>query len=120
MEIKNLQNESRHKAKSALFQSAPEIWKPHTSAYSESSHQWRYAQKSTSTSQSSSEKLGESRPPRGADLNKDLVDRAEQADENLLLPSLNDSITLVDVEKSRGVPILQSLVLDHLLLHWSL
>jgi hypothetical protein len=35
----------------------------------------------------------------------------------MLLPSLNDGITLLDVEGSRGVPILQSLVLDHLLLH---
>jgi len=73
--------------------------------------------KSTMTSQSSSEKMAESRPTRGADLNKDLVNRAEPANENLLLPSLNDGITLVDVEKSRGVPILQSLVLDHLLLN---
>ena len=35
----------------------------------------------------------------------------------MLLPSLDDGITLLDVEGSRGVPILQSLVLDHLLLH---
>jgi len=73
--------------------------------------------KSTTTSQSSSEKLAESRPSRGANLNKNLVNRADPANENLLLPSLNDGITLVDVEKSRGVPILQSLVLDHLLLN---
>ena len=73
--------------------------------------------KSTTTSQSSSEKLAESRPTRDADLNKDLVNRADPANGNLLLPSLNDGITLVDVEKSRGVPILQSLVLDHLLLN---
>jgi len=35
----------------------------------------------------------------------------------MLLPSLDEGITLLDVEGGRGVPILQSLVLDHLLLH---
>nr|WP_277543678.1 hypothetical protein [Halomicroarcula sp. FL173] len=35
----------------------------------------------------------------------------------MLLPSLDDGITLLDVDGSRGVPILQSLVLDHLLMH---
>jgi hypothetical protein len=35
----------------------------------------------------------------------------------VLLPQLDDGITLLDVEGGRGVPILQSLVLDHLLLH---
>nr|WP_122107020.1 hypothetical protein [Halobellus captivus] len=35
----------------------------------------------------------------------------------MLLPQLDDDITLLDVEGGRGVPILQSLVLDHLLLH---
>nr|WP_299266411.1 hypothetical protein [Halorientalis sp.] len=35
----------------------------------------------------------------------------------MLWPSLDDGITLLDVEGGRGVPILQSLVLDHLLLH---
>nr|WP_202904585.1 hypothetical protein [Haloarcula rubripromontorii] len=35
----------------------------------------------------------------------------------MLLPSLEDGITLLDVDGDRGVPILQSLVLDHLLLH---
>ena len=35
----------------------------------------------------------------------------------MLLPSLEKGITLLDVKGSRGVPILQSLVLDHLLLH---
>jgi len=34
----------------------------------------------------------------------------------MLLPQLDDGITLLDVEGGRGVPILQSLVLDHLLL----
>ncbi|SEO74473.1 hypothetical protein SAMN05216388_101811 [Halorientalis persicus] len=35
----------------------------------------------------------------------------------MLLPSLDDGITLLDVDGGRGVPVLQSLVLDHLLLH---
>jgi len=35
----------------------------------------------------------------------------------MLLPSLDNGITLLDVEEGRGVPTLQSLVLDHLLLH---
>jgi hypothetical protein len=35
----------------------------------------------------------------------------------MLLPSLGDGITLLDVEGGRSVPILQSLVLDRLLLH---
>jgi hypothetical protein len=35
----------------------------------------------------------------------------------MLLPSLDDGITLLDVQGGRGVPVLQSLVLDHLLLH---
>jgi hypothetical protein len=35
----------------------------------------------------------------------------------MLLPQLDDGITLLDIEGGRGVPMLQSLVLDHLLLH---
>jgi len=35
----------------------------------------------------------------------------------MLLPQLDDGIMLLDVEGGRDVPILQSLVLDHLLLH---
>jgi hypothetical protein len=35
----------------------------------------------------------------------------------MLLPSLDDGITLLDVDGIRGVPILQSIVLDHLLLN---
>ena len=73
-------------------------------------------EKPKSTSQSSSKQFEVSRPTRGADLNRDLVDRADSVSENLLLPSLNDGITLLDIKEGRGVPILQSLVLDHLLL----
>jgi hypothetical protein len=35
----------------------------------------------------------------------------------MLLPSVDDGIALLDVDGNRGVPILQSLVLDHLLVH---
>jgi hypothetical protein len=37
--------------------------------------------------------------------------------DEMLLPQLDDGITLLNVEEGRGVPILQSLVLDRLLLH---
>ncbi|WP_254274380.1 hypothetical protein [Haloarcula marina] len=56
-------------------------------------------------------------PTRGADRNRTLADDTDSATEEMLLPSLDDGITLLDVEGGRGVPILQSLVLDHLLLH---
>ena len=45
------------------------------------------------------------------------TDQADPATDEMLLPQLDDGITLLDVEGDRGVPILQSLVLDHLLLH---
>jgi len=54
---------------------------------------------------------------RGADRNRSLADQADPATDEMLLPQLDDGITLLDVEGGRGVPILQSLVLDHLLLH---
>jgi hypothetical protein len=57
------------------------------------------------------------KPTRGADRNLGLADQADPATEEILLPSLDDGITLLDVDGGRGVPILQSLVLDHLLLH---
>lgn len=56
-------------------------------------------------------------PTRGADRNQSIADRANTATDDILLPSLDDGITLLDVDGSRGVPILQSLVLDHLLMH---
>lgn len=64
-----------------------------------------------------SNRLASDRPTRGSDRNQHLVDRADPATDNLLLPSLDDGITLLDIDGNRGVPILQSLVLDHLLLH---
>jgi hypothetical protein len=74
-------------------------------------------EKSGSTSPSSARPLAVSRSTRGSERNKDLVNKADPSSDDPLLPSLNDGITLLDVDGSRGVPILQSLVLDHLLLH---
>jgi len=66
---------------------------------------------------STSNRLTVDQPTRGADRNRSLADQADPATDEMLLPSLDDGITLLDVEGGRGVPILQSLVLDHLLLH---
>ncbi|WP_323676163.1 hypothetical protein [Halorubellus sp. PRR65] len=54
------------------------------------------------------------RPERGADRNE----RALATDDHLdpVLPSLDDGVTLLDVA-GRGVPVVQSLALDHLLTH---
>jgi len=64
-----------------------------------------------------SNRLAVEQPTRGADRNRSLADQADPATDDMLLPSLKDGVTLLDVEGGRGVPILQSLVLDHLLLH---
>ncbi|MDB2239406.1 hypothetical protein [Halorubrum ezzemoulense] len=64
-----------------------------------------------------SNRMAADKPTRGADRNRTLADQADPATEAMLLPSLDDGITLLDVDRGRGVPILQSLVLDHLLLH---
>jgi hypothetical protein len=64
-----------------------------------------------------SNRLAVDQPTRGADRNQALADQADPATDAMLLPSLDDGITLLDVEEGRGVPILQSLVLDRLLLH---
>jgi len=64
-----------------------------------------------------SRRLAVDQPTRGADRNRTLADQADPASDELLLPSLDDGITLLDVDGGRGVPILQSIVLDHLLLH---
>jgi len=66
---------------------------------------------------STSNRLAVNQSTRGADRNRSLADQADPAADEKLLPSLDDGITLLDVEGSRGVSILQSLVLDHLLLH---
>ena len=60
---------------------------------------------------SKSNRLAVDQPTRGADRNRSLADQADPATDEMLLPSLDDSITLLDVEGSRGVPILLSLVL---------
>jgi len=57
-----------------------------------------------------------SRPTRGSNQNRELINDAEQVGDELLLPSVEAGVTLLDVDSSRGVPILQSLVLDQLLL----
>ncbi|MFC7143268.1 hypothetical protein ACFQMA_26280 [Halosimplex aquaticum] len=68
-------------------------------------------------STSTSNRLAVDQPKRSADRNQNLANQADPATDGMLLPSLDDGITLLDVEGDRGVPILQSLVLDHLLLH---
>ncbi|MGZ0748401.1 hypothetical protein [Halorarum halobium] len=68
-------------------------------------------------STSISNQLAVDQPTRDANRNRTLADQADPTTEKMLLPSLEDGITLLDVEGGRGVPILQSLVLDHLLLH---
>jgi len=65
---------------------------------------------------STSDRLTVEQPTRDADRNRALADQTVSTEE-MLLPSLEDGITLLNVEGGRGVPILQSLVLDHLLLH---
>jgi hypothetical protein len=57
------------------------------------------------------------RPTRGANHNRELVKQADPANGNALLPPLEPGMTLLDIDGDRGVPILQSLVLDHLLMH---
>ncbi|MBX0297227.1 hypothetical protein [Haloarcula nitratireducens] len=55
-------------------------------------------------------------PTRGADRNQAVLAQNEQTAENFLFPSLEAGITLLDIDGNRGVTVLQSLVLDHLLL----
>jgi hypothetical protein len=64
-----------------------------------------------------SNRLAVDQPTRGADHNQSLANQADPATDEMLFPSLEDGITLLDVEGGRGVPVLQSLVLDHLLVH---
>jgi hypothetical protein len=65
---------------------------------------------------STSNRAGEARPTLGADRNRSLVSRADPVTETLLLPALSSGVTLLDIA-SRGMPILQLLVLAHLLPH---
>ncbi|QKY18707.1 hypothetical protein [Halorubrum sp. CBA1229] len=64
-----------------------------------------------------SNRMAADKPTRGADRNLGLAEQADPTTEEMLLPSLDDGITLLDIDGGRGVPILQSLVLDHLLVH---
>ncbi|MDS0284480.1 hypothetical protein [Haloarcula onubensis] len=66
---------------------------------------------------SSSNRLEVEQPTRGADRNRPIPSQPDTASDDNLFPSLDDGITLLDVDGSSGVPILQSLVLDHLLMH---
>jgi len=58
-----------------------------------------------------------SQPIRGADRNQDLIEQVDPASETALFPTLEEGITLLDISETRGVPILQSVVVDHLLLN---
>ena len=64
-----------------------------------------------------SNRLEIEQPTRGADRNRSISSQPDTASDDILLPSLEDGITLLDVDGSRGVPILQSIVLDYLLMH---
>ena len=63
------------------------------------------------------DRLRVDQPTRGADQNRAIADQSDLATEDVLLPSLDTGITLLDIEGDRGVPVIQSLVLDHLLMH---
>lgn len=65
----------------------------------------------------STKRLPADQPTRGADRNHSLAEQADPTTDGMLLPALDPGITLLDVEGGRGVPILQSIVLNHLLLH---
>jgi len=61
---------------------------------------------------------GQPSPPvRGADRNQDLVHQTDPTSDPTLFPTLEQGMTLLDISDSRGVPILQSVVVDHLLLN---
>ncbi|WP_442905047.1 hypothetical protein [Haloarcula sp. CGMCC 1.2071] len=74
-------------------------------------------QDATSKTASLSKQVSVSHATRGADHNRDLIKQSDQGGENILLPSLEAGVTLLDIDGGRGVPVLQSLVLDHLLMH---
>jgi hypothetical protein len=65
---------------------------------------------------SASNQLEVDQPIRAADRNQDLARSSDRTSKGLFLPSLGSGLTLLDVEGSRGVPILQSVVLDRLLM----
>jgi len=53
---------------------------------------------------------------RAADRNRTLASDRDARTDDFLFPSVDEGITLLDIEGDRGVPVVQSLVLDHLLL----
>lgn len=55
-------------------------------------------------------------PTRSAELNEKLANQSHYDPDDLLFPSLEPGLTLLDIDGGRGVSVLQSLVLDHLLL----
>lgn len=70
-----------------------------------------------SKSVESSAQLAADQPTRGAQRNREtLTDDRGSIDDDFLLPSLDSGLTLLDIDGGRGVQVLQSLVLDHLLL----
>jgi len=63
-----------------------------------------------------SNQLAVDQPVQDADRNQNLARSSDSASKNVFLPSLDSGLTLLDVNSSRGVPILQSIVLDRLLM----
>ena len=55
---------------------------------------------------STSNRLAVDQPTRSADRNRTLADQADPSTDEMLLPSLDDGVPLLDVEGSCGVPIL--------------
>lgn len=53
---------------------------------------------------------------RAADRNRTLASDRDARTDDFLFPSVDEGVTLLDIEGDRGVPVVQSLVLDHLLL----
>jgi hypothetical protein len=69
------------------------------------------------TTPSAAKRMDVDQPKRHADRHRSVPAHADSAMDEMLFPTLEDGVTLFDVEGGRGVPTLQSLVLDHLLLH---
>lgn len=75
------------------------------------------ADQSAPTSNSSQTQLTIGRRTHGADRNQALNAQTDATLDTVLFPTLEEGITLLDIKGDRGVPILQSLVLDHLLMN---
>lgn len=61
--------------------------------------------------------LAVQQPVRDANRNQRELGDRNASEGDVLLPSLEDGVTLLDVDGGRGVPVVHSLVLDHLLLN---